>query len=99
VDGRRGLRGAPRVPACTEHALSRFPELLATGTPHDELHGTITPSDLHYERHHGGVPEIDAAHYTLLMHGLVERPTIFTLDDLKRLPAESRICFLECSGN
>jgi sulfane dehydrogenase subunit SoxC len=72
---------------------------ISSGTPHHELHGTITPSDLHYERHHGGVPEIDPAHYTLLIHGLVERPTIFTLEELKAFPAESRICFLECSGN
>ncbi|CAN5885791.1 hypothetical protein BH23GEM7_BH23GEM7_15520 [soil metagenome] len=72
---------------------------ISSGTPHDELHGMITPSDLHYERHHGGVPEIDPAQYTLLIHGVVERPMIFTLDDLKRFPAESRICFLECSGN
>jgi sulfane dehydrogenase subunit SoxC len=72
---------------------------ISSGTPHDELHGTITPSDLHYERHHGGIPEIDPSHYTLLIHGLVERPMIFTLEELKRFPAESRICFLECSGN
>jgi sulfane dehydrogenase subunit SoxC len=72
---------------------------ISSGTPHHELHGTITPADLHYERHHGGVPEIDPAHYTLLIHGLVERPTIFTLEELKSFSAESRICFLECSGN
>jgi sulfane dehydrogenase subunit SoxC len=70
-----------------------------SGTPHELLHGTLTPADLHFERHHGGIPAIDPAHYTLLIHGLVERPTIFTLDELKRFPAESRICFLECSGN
>ncbi len=42
-------------------------------TPHQELLGTITPSDLHYERHHAGVPEIDPAAYRLLVHGMVER--------------------------
>jgi sulfane dehydrogenase subunit SoxC len=71
----------------------------SSGTPHEDLHGTITPADLHFERHHGGVPEVDPANYTLLIHGLVDRPTIFTLAELKRFPAESRICFLECSGN
>jgi sulfane dehydrogenase subunit SoxC len=70
-----------------------------SGTPHEALHGTITPSDLHYERHHGGIPDVDPAHYTLLIHGLVERPMIFTLDELRRFPSETRICFLECSGN
>ena len=52
--------------------------------------GTITPSDLHFERHHGGVPDIDPAPYSLLIHGMVERPTMFTLADLKRFPAVSR---------
>jgi sulfane dehydrogenase subunit SoxC len=63
------------------------------------LYGTITPSDLHFERHHSGVPTIDPGTYQLLVHGMVERPTVFTLNDLKRLPSVSRICFLECSGN
>lgn len=68
-------------------------------TPHQDLHGTITPADLHYERHHGGVPSIDPERYELLIHGMVDRPIIFTLAELKRFPAASRICFLECSGN
>jgi len=63
------------------------------------LDGIITPADLHYERHHGGVPSIGAADYALLIHGMVERPTVFTLGDLKRFPAVSRLNFLECSGN
>jgi sulfane dehydrogenase subunit SoxC len=71
----------------------------SSGTPHQDLYGTITPSDLHFERHHGGVPEIDPKSYSLLIHGMVERPLIFTLADLKRFPAVSRVHFLECSGN
>jgi sulfane dehydrogenase subunit SoxC len=72
---------------------------VSSGTPHQDLLGIITPSDLHFERHHGGVPDIDPAAYSLLIHGMVERPTIFTLADLKRFPAVSRVHFLECSGN
>src|SRR4051812_25876279 len=71
----------------------------SSGTPHQDLYGTITPADLHFERHHGGVPDIDPKTYTLLIHGMVERPTVFTLADLKRFPAVSRVHFLECSGN
>jgi len=71
----------------------------SSGTPHQDLYGTITPADLHFERHHGGVPEIDPKNYSLLIHGMVERPTVFTLADLKRFPAVSRVHFLECSGN
>jgi sulfane dehydrogenase subunit SoxC len=68
-------------------------------TPLQDLTGIITPSDLHFERHHAGVPRIDPERYTLLIHGLVEEPKIFTLADLKRFPSTSRLLFLECSGN
>ncbi len=77
----------------------RDPSSTSSRTPLQDLRGTITPADLHFERHHGGVPSIDPDRYELLVHGLVDRPTVFTLDDLKRFPATSRICFLECSGN
>ena len=77
----------------------RDPSSTSSRTPLQDLRGTITPADLHFERHHGGVPEIDPARYELLVHGMVERPTIFTLEDLQRFPATSRTCFLECSGN
>ena len=68
-------------------------------TPLQDLHGTITPSDLHFERHHGGIPSIDPDQYKLVIHGMVERPLKFTLDDLRRFPATTRSCFIECSGN
>lgn len=68
-------------------------------TPLQDLNGIITPSGLHFERDHNGVPQIDPGKYRLLVHGMVEKPMIFTLNDLKRYPATSRIQFLECSGN
>ncbi len=70
-----------------------------TRTPLERLNGMITPSALHFERHHSGVPDIDPAQHRLLIHGLVERPLIFTMDALHRYPMVSRIQFLECSGN
>ncbi|MEP7151809.1 MAG: sulfite dehydrogenase [Nitrospira sp.] len=71
----------------------------ASLTPLQDSHGMITPSALHFERHHNGVPVIQPAHHKLMIHGLVERPWAFTMDDLKRFPAISRIAFIECSGN
>jgi sulfane dehydrogenase subunit SoxC len=68
-------------------------------TPLQDLVGIITPSGLHYEVHHSGVPEIDPRQHELMIHGLVDRPLIFTMDDLFRLPCVSRIHFLECAGN
>jgi len=74
-------------------------EEAASRTPLHDTYGIITPSSLHFERHHSGVPEIDPATHTLTIHGLVDRPLVFTVDELKRLPSISRIHFLECSGN
>lgn len=70
-----------------------------TDTPLQDLFGIITPSDLHYERHHAGVPAIDPDQHMLLIHGLVERPLVFTMDQLSRFPSVSQTYFLECSGN
>jgi len=75
------------------------PEAAASRTPLQDLNGMITPSSLHFERHHAGVPGLDPARHELMIHGLVDRPLIFTVDELKRLPSVSRIYFVECSGN
>lgn len=107
--------GPPQVPPDPSAVLGRLPNEVgerspfvrpvrdpsptSSRTPLQDLHGIITPSDLHFERHHGGVALVDPAAYRLLIHGLVERPMVFTLDDLLRYPSISRIHFLECSGN
>lgn len=71
----------------------------ASLTPLQDLCGIVTPADLHFERHHAGVPAIDPAQYKLLIHGMVERPMVFDLAALRRFPAVSALHFLECSGN
>jgi sulfane dehydrogenase subunit SoxC len=68
-------------------------------TPLQDLTGPITPSDLHFERHHAGIPVIDPAKHRLMIHGLVDRPITLSLDDLKRFPQVTRTYFIECSGN
>jgi sulfane dehydrogenase subunit SoxC len=68
-------------------------------SPIDELDGIITPNGLFYERHHGGVPNIDPREHRLMVHGLVDKPLVFSIDDIRRFPSVSRIHFLECSGN
>jgi sulfane dehydrogenase subunit SoxC len=81
---------------------ARTPPGVITGPAYSPIHqltGTITPSDLMFERHHAGVAMIDPRRYKLLVHGRVDEPMIFTLDDLKRLPSVSRVHFLECAGN
>lgn len=78
---------------------SQTPEAASSRTPLDQTYGIITPSALHFERHHAGVPELDPTEHKLLVHGLVERPLVFSLESLKRLPSISRVHFIECSGN
>ncbi|HXW30468.1 MAG TPA: sulfite dehydrogenase [Xanthobacteraceae bacterium] len=71
----------------------------ASRTPLHLLDGTITPNGLHFERHHSGIPDIDPDAHRLLIHGLVRRPLVFTLEALARYPMQSRIAFIECAGN
>ena len=73
--------------------------LTGSRTPIQNLHGIITPNGLHFERHHAGVPDINPEQHRLVIHGLVDRPMIFTMEDIVRFPSESRIYFMECSGN
>ncbi|MBI2815585.1 MAG: sulfite dehydrogenase [Acidobacteria bacterium] len=69
-------------------------------TPIQALTGIITPAGLHFVMDHlAGVPDIDPQQHRLMIHGMVDRPLIFTVEELKRLPSVSRIHFLECNAN
>ncbi len=68
-------------------------------TPLHDLDGIITPNGLCFERHHAGIAEIDPAQHRLMINGLVEKPLVFTLQDLMRFPRENRVYFLECAAN
>ena len=68
-------------------------------TPIAALDGIMTPSGLHFERSHSGVPDIDPEQHRLIIHGLVKRPLEFTMEVLSRYPRVSRIAFVECAGN
>ena len=72
----------------------------SAGTPIRDQVGIITPSSLHFAtQHHYGIPDINPSEHQLTIHGMVDRPMVFTVDELKRLPAASGIHFLECLGN
>ncbi len=68
-------------------------------TPLHLLEGMITPSGLHFERSHSGIPDIDPDQHRLVIHGLVKRPLVFTVEALSRYPMQSHIAFIECAGN
>src|SRR3974390_2243204 len=65
-------------------------------TPLQDTMGAITPAALHFlvlrEKH---LPNIDPKEHTLIIHGMVDRPLVFTMDELKRFPSTSEVHFLE----
>jgi sulfane dehydrogenase subunit SoxC len=81
-----------RFPTANEYTSWSF-------TPLDKVVGNLTASGLHFERHHGGIPTIDPANHSLVVHGMVGSPKKFSMADLKRFPSVTRKHFIECSGN
>lgn len=76
------------------NAETRFASLAGTG-----YH---TPVDHFFVRNHTSTPVLDAADWTLTVHGdglTHGQPVEFGLDDLKRFPAVTRTAFVECAGN
>lgn len=79
--------------------LTYSPQASVNFTPLHELDGIITPNGLCFERHHSGVARIAPDKYRLMINGLVEKPLVLTMDDLKRFPRRNQINFLECAAN
>ena len=79
--------------------LTRVSAASVSFAPLQGMFGIITPNGLHFERHHQGWWDIDPSKHRLMINGLVKKPLVFTMDDLMRLPAVSRIHFIECGAN
>jgi sulfane dehydrogenase subunit SoxC len=90
-----------RVPVAERMSPDMYGLTFHVLTPLQDSVGIITPSSLHYVATHRGsfVPDVDPSEHRLMLHGMVDRPLIFTMDELKRLPSVSRIHFIECLGN
>ena len=83
--------------------LTRVGGASVSFAPLQSLFGIITPSGLHFERHHQGWHDIDPARHRLMINGsdpeFLKKPKVYTMDDLMRLPSVSRIHFIECGAN
>ena len=79
--------------------LTRVGQSSVSFAPLQGFFGIITPNGLHFERHHQGWWDIDPAQHRLMINGLVREPKVYTMDDLMRLPAVSRMHFIECGAN
>ncbi len=97
-DGGYGRRSQFETEVRTRYA-TKTTESSWSFTPLQDSMGIITPSGLHYERHHGGIATIDPSSHHLYVHGMVKQAKKFSMADLKRYPMLSRLMFMECSGN
>lgn len=79
--------------------LTRVSAASVSFAPLQGLFGIITPSGLHFERHHQGWHDIDPSKHRLMINGLVKESKIYTMDDLMRMPSVSRMHFIECGAN
>jgi len=64
-----------------------------------KIDGPFTPKDQFFAINHFNRPEIDAAAYRLKFTGMVNKPTEFTLADLKAMKSHELGAGYECSGN
>jgi sulfane dehydrogenase subunit SoxC len=79
--------------------LTQTPQASVSFAPLQSLFGIVTPSGLHFERHHQGWWDIDPSRHRFMINGMVKTPKVFTMDELMRLPAVSRFHFIECGAN
>ncbi len=83
-----------------ERVVPGEPRTFGFAAPLQDSTGMVTPTALHYIISHGyEAPDIDPAEHRLLIHGMVDRPLILSMDDIQRLPSVSRFHFIECHGN
>ncbi len=79
--------------------LTQTTQASVSFAPLQSLFGIVTPSGLHFERHHQGWWDIDPSKHRFMVNGMVSRPMVFTMDELMRLPSVSRFHFIECGAN
>ncbi len=83
--------------------LTQTTQASVSFAPLQSLFGIITPSGLHFDRHHQGWWDIDPSKHRFMINGsgpgLLKTPRVFTMDELMRLPAVSRFHFIECGAN
>lgn len=87
------------TPKNTQEFLNLRLTKTSARTPLDHLLGTITPNDLHFERSHQDIPNIDPDRHSLVIHGMVKNPLKFDISALENYPTVSRNYYMECSGN
>jgi len=90
-----------RIPHGGRPSPDAFGLVFHVAAPLQDSVGVITPSSLHFVGTTRGsyIPEIDPREHRLMIHGMVDRPLTFTMEDLKRLPSVTRLHFIECAGN
>jgi sulfite oxidase len=78
-------------------ALAVEPEVRPT--PLAALAFEDAPTELHFVRSHFGVPDFDAATWTLEIGGAVRRESRYSLAQLRQRPVRTQSVVLECAGH
>lgn len=100
VSGRSKFAQLARVTESSPGVLNVDPSLaINSKAPIHRLVGSVTPSDMHFERSHSGSPALDPTKHRLLIHGMTTTDLVLTVEDLQAMPSVSRLHFMECSGN
>ena len=79
--------------------LTQTTQASVSFAPLQSLFGIVTPSGLHFERHHQGWWDIDPSKHRFMINGMVKTPKVFTMDEIMRLSSVSRFHFMECGAN
>ena len=83
--------------------LTQTTQASVSFAPLQSLFGIVTPSGLHFERHHQGWWDIDPSQHRLMLNGsdekMLRKPMVFSVDEIMRRPSVSRFHFIECGAN
>lgn len=73
-----------RVPVMGRHSPDEYGLMFHVNSPLQDQIGFLTPTPLFYLATHRGsyIPDIDPKEHRLMIHGMVDRPLIFTMDDI-----------------
>ncbi len=83
--------------------LTQTDQASVSFAPLQSLFGIVTPNGLHFERHHQGWWDVDPTQHRLMINGsepgMLKNNVVFTVDEIMRLPSQSRFHFIECGAN
>jgi DMSO/TMAO reductase YedYZ molybdopterin-dependent catalytic subunit len=91
--------GEQLIPWLDQPPANPMPQVVGNLLQWEQLDSWLTPNNKFFTVGHYNKPSIDEKNWTLEVTGLIRRPVIITLAELKARPRQEVIFTLECSGN